>query len=256
VGWLYVITGWQEQFFTRNGLGPNNNGQLPGAPAIVLNVCTRSAVPGAGSLWLEQNAPLVARGDAYFFTGVNMTESEVRAIGLLFQPYPQAFPQWLDPNGNAYVLPSSMLRIGGSYLVGTFFPQAPAGIIVAGGWAQVTNGPDPGVMQSAMWKNAFLRSEGPLVLVAFVIASQMAFGVMLVSALNTRRWFTAVQEWRELTLPRPDKCQFLRTAVASLDGKTQGGMVLNPFLGAAVFQMFWLLHLLRMISPNKIGTLW
>ena len=145
VGWLYVITGWQEQFFTRNGLGPNNNGQLPGAPAIVLNVCTRSAVPGAGSLWLEQNAPLVARGDAYFFTGVNMTESEVRAIGLLLQPYPQAFPQWLDPNGNAYVLPSSMLRIGGSYLVGTFFPQAPAGIIVAGGWAQVANGPDPGV---------------------------------------------------------------------------------------------------------------
>ena len=228
VGWLYVITSWQRDFFERAGLGPNNNGQVPGAPPLVLNVNTRSAVPGAGSQWLETNAPLIARGDAYFFSGVSMTELEVRAASLMYLPYPQVYPQWLDGNGAAYALPSSMLRIGGSYEVGTSFPSAPAAIVMAGGWAQMAATPAASTVMSAMWK-----SEGPLVLVGFVKAAQMALGITLVTAANTRRWFTAVQEWRYLTLPRPDTSQFLRTAIASLDGKTQAAMVLNPFLGIA-----------------------
>lgn len=71
------------------------------------------------------------------------------------------------------------------------------------------------VMMSAMWKYAFLASEGPSVFVAFVIAAQLACGV------------TVVDEWATLTLPRPDTSQWLRSAIASLDGKTQEGMSLN-----------------------------
>ena len=48
IGWLYVLTSWQHDFFEGAGLGPSNHGQLPGAPPIVLYVNTRSAVPGRG----------------------------------------------------------------------------------------------------------------------------------------------------------------------------------------------------------------
>lgn len=46
--------------------------------------------------WLEVNAPLITRGDACFFSGVSMTEAEVRAASLMFLPYPQVYPQWLQ----------------------------------------------------------------------------------------------------------------------------------------------------------------
>ena len=225
VGWLYVIMAWSTDIFIASGLAPAGNVPLPGAPGIVCHTCTRAPVAGAGSAWLENNAAAVARGDAYFFSAASMTASEVRAVAALYQPFPQVYPNWQDGTGRAYALPCSMLRIAGSYDVGCFFPLATPAVVLAGGFAQMAQPPEARVMMSGMWKLAFNNAEGPLILVAFVIAAQMACGV--------RRWFTSAQEWRHLTLPRPDSSQFLRGAIAALDGKTSSGMPINPFLGLA-----------------------
>ena len=124
-----------------------------------------------------------------FISGVSMADNEVRAASLMLLQYLQEFPQWLDSDASrdAYALPSSMLRIAVSYELGTFFPAVLAAVVVAGGWAQMGVGPRTTMMMGAMWKHAFMASEHPRILVGFVIAAQVALGVTLVIAANSRR---------------------------------------------------------------------
>eukprot|EP00971_Amphidinium_carterae_P063950 1265866-Amphidinium_carterae.1 len=188
---------------------------MGGAPALVLNLIQRAAQPGGGAQWLENNIEGIARGTVQCYSAVGMSEMEVQAAALMYLPYPQIRDVWTDPAGNQYCLPSASWQIEGTYNVGCFFPAAGAAAVLANGWAQMQVMPSPTVMMSAIWKLAFIQAEGLLILPAFVIAAQMAVCITVLGAgKGERRWFSAVQEWTRVSLPRPDSSQFVRAAVA------------------------------------------
>jgi hypothetical protein len=232
-GWLTVIMRWTVDYLETKGFAAANWAQGIGQPIISMNWVGRASLPGASAAWLENNAPDIARGVKDIVTAVNMSPDEAQALMWMFNPWPLCRPTYIDPTGNAFTVPVAALEIFGKWEVGCFYPDASPAIQLAGGWNPMTRAPQARVMMSAMWKMAFLTYEGPLLLVAFIIACQMACVVTVFHlASNNRRIFTAVQSWATLTLPPADTSQFLRAAVASLSGGATN-LPINPWLGYA-----------------------
>ena len=83
VGWLYILRAMFVDFVMGTWGPPARHQGAAGVPAIVLHACARVVAPsGATALW-ESNFPAVARGQAYWYTGVTYTEEEARAAALM-----------------------------------------------------------------------------------------------------------------------------------------------------------------------------
>ena len=73
-GWLCILMSFYVNFVADAWVQPNRCVPAQTVPAIVLNACGRAPLAGGLNAWYENNMEGVARGEAFWFTGLSHVE--------------------------------------------------------------------------------------------------------------------------------------------------------------------------------------